>query len=158
MTRSRSIVLLCVAATRALAQGGVMLPIGQNLRDRPGQPGDVVLEINSAGTYALDGRPVTASQLVGQLTALLSRTRDHVVYIRADAGLSSSRFSPATIGGKPVRQIVQRRLAILCHSRGGGDGAGDIGCSFFSRRFIKRRSPTNECGAWRRPSASPTWS
>jgi len=73
-----------------LAQASVAVPVGKNIHDRPDEAGDVVLEINSAGTYTLNGRSVVAAQLVGQLATLMSRTRDHVVYIRADARLPSS--------------------------------------------------------------------
>ena len=85
-----------VVATPAWAQGGVALPVGQNLHHQPDQAGDVVLEVNSAGKYALNGRPVTTAQLAGQLAVLMSRTRDRVVYIRADAHLPSSAIDSAT--------------------------------------------------------------
>jgi len=84
-----------VASTHALAQVGVVVPVGRNLRDRPDEAGDVVLEINLAGTYALNGRLVAAAQLATQLAMLMSRTRDHVVYVRADAVLPSSAFDSA---------------------------------------------------------------
>ena len=132
MIHSRSIVLLCVAATRVLAQGGVTLPIGQNLHDRPGQPGDVVLEINAAGAYALDGRPVTAAQLVSQLTALMSRTPDHVVYIRADAALPWSVIDTANAitarGNACVASFVgmQERGTASHVSGDAGQEAGDV--------------------------------
>src|SRR5262245_22078569 len=79
-----------VAATHAFAQAGVAVPVGRNLHDRPDSAGDAVLEINNAGTYTLNGRSVVAAQLVGQLAALMSRTRDRVVYISADARLPSA--------------------------------------------------------------------
>ncbi|HET7372071.1 MAG TPA: biopolymer transporter ExbD [Gemmatimonadaceae bacterium] len=96
MRHSHWLVATVVAAAPALAQGSVALPVGQNLHDRPDQAGDVVIEINSAGTYALNGRPVTTAQLAGQLAKLMSRTRDRVVYIRADAHLPSSTIDSAT--------------------------------------------------------------
>src|SRR5262245_11796745 len=97
--RQRSLwwlVATVVASTHALAQAGVVVPVGRNLRARPDEAGDVVLEINLAGTYALNGRLVTAAQLASQLAMLMSRTRDHVVYVRADAVLPSSAIDSAT--------------------------------------------------------------
>ena len=85
-----------VVATPAFAQDGVALPVGQNLHHQPDQAGDVVIQVNSAGKYALNGRPVTTAQLAGQLAVLMSRTRDRVVYIRADAHLPSSAIDSAT--------------------------------------------------------------
>jgi biopolymer transport protein TolR len=93
---SRWLVATVVAATHALAQVPVAVPVGQNLRDRPDQAGDVVLEINLAGTYALNGQPVSAAQLAGRLAGLMSGTRDHVVYIRADALVPSSAIDSMT--------------------------------------------------------------
>jgi TonB family protein len=92
------LVATVVASTHALAQAGVVVPVGRNLRARPDEAGDVVLEINRAGTYALNGRLVTAAQLANQLAMLMSHTRDHVIYVRADASLPSSAIdSAATI-------------------------------------------------------------
>src|SRR5262249_48036937 len=95
MRHSHWLVATVVAAAPALAQNSVSLPVGQNLHDRPDQAGDVVLEINRAGEYALNGRPVTATQIPAQLAMLLNRTRDRVVYIRADAHLPSSAIDSA---------------------------------------------------------------
>lgn len=95
MRHSHWLLAAAAAAAPALAQSGVAVPVGQNLHDRPDQSGDVVLEISGANTYALNGRPVTAAQAVGQLPLLIARTRDRVVYIRADAHLPSSAIDSA---------------------------------------------------------------
>jgi len=132
MTRSIWVVALCVAGVRAAAQGNLALPLGQNLRDRPGQPGDVLLEIDIAGAYTLDGRPVNAAQLAGQLTTLMSRTRDHVVYIRADASLPSSAIDSANAiaarGMACVASFVgmQERGTVSHVSGDAGQEAGDV--------------------------------
>lgn len=132
MRHSHWLLATVVAAAPALAQGGVALPVGQNLRVRPDQSGDVVLEINSPGTYALNGRPVTAAQLVGQLAMLLSRTRDRVVYLRADAHLPSSAIDSANVvaarGGACVASFVgtQRPGTVSYVSGDAGQAAGDV--------------------------------
>ena len=46
---------LLLVTSLASAQSRVAIPVGQNLRERPAQPGDVVLDIDGAGAYALDG-------------------------------------------------------------------------------------------------------
>ena len=122
---SHWLVATVVAAAPALAQGGVAMPVGQNLRVRPDQAGDVVLEINSGGTYALNGRPVTAAQLVGQLAMLMSRTRDRVVYLRADAHLPSSAIDSANAiaarGGACVASFVgTQKPGTMSHVTGDG--------------------------------------
>jgi biopolymer transport protein ExbD len=86
---------IVAAAAPASAQTGVTLPVGVNLRDRPEQPGDVSLEISRAGVYSLNGQPIAAGQLAGQLATLMSGTRDHVLYVRADAHLVSSAIDSA---------------------------------------------------------------
>src|SRR5512146_2344052 len=132
MRHSHWLVATVVAAAPALAQGGVALPVGQNLHDRPDQAGDVVLEINSAGTYALNGLPVTTAQLVGQLATLMSRTRDRVVYILADAHLPSSRIDSATAiaarGDACVASFVgTQEPGTVSYVRGdAGQEAGDV--------------------------------
>lgn len=85
-----------VAATPALAQRSIALPTGHNLRDRPEQPGDVVLDVSGSGAYSLNGQPIAASQIARRLMSLLLRTRDHVVYIRADAQLPASALDSAS--------------------------------------------------------------
>lgn len=123
---------MTVIGAPALAQTGVSLPLGENLRDRPDQAGDVVLEISSAGAYALGGRPIAASQLAGELTIQLGRTRDRVVYVRADARLSSSAIDSAnaiaTRANACVASFVgmQERGAVS-HVRGdAGEAAGNV--------------------------------
>jgi len=106
-----------------LAQVGVAVPVGRNLRDRPDEAADVVLEINLAGTYALNGRLVTAAQLANQLATLMSRTRDHVVYVRADAVLPSSAIDSATAiavrGGVCVASLIGLQQAGTVSTVGG---------------------------------------
>jgi biopolymer transport protein ExbD len=121
-----------VAAAPVYAQSGVTLPAGRNLRDRPDQAGDVVLEINRAGAYALNGRPVTATQLVGQLEVLLGRTRDHVVYVGADAHLPwvaiDSANAIAARGTACVASFVgMQEPGTMSHIRGdAGPEAGGV--------------------------------
>jgi biopolymer transport protein TolR len=132
MRHSHWLVATVVAAAPVLAQSGVALPVGQNLRDRPVQAGDVVLEINNAGTYAMGGRPITAAQLAGQLAMLMSRSRDRVVYIRADAHLPASAIDSANAiaarGGACVASFVgtQRPGAVSYVSGDAGQAAGDV--------------------------------
>ena len=110
MRYSYWILTTIVVAASALAQAGLTLPVGQNLRDRPEQASDIVLAIDNSAAYSLNGRPLAASQLAGQLAALVSRTRDRVVYIRADSHLPSSVIDSASAiaarGGACVASFV----------------------------------------------------
>jgi TonB family protein len=121
-----------VRAAPALAQSGVALPVGENLRDRPEQPSDVVLDISSAGLYSLGGRPVPASQLPGIVGALLSRTRERIVYLRADASLPFSAIDSASVlavrGGACVASFVGRQeRGMVSHVSGdAGEDAGNV--------------------------------
>lgn len=132
MRHSHWLIATVVAAAPAFAQGGVALPVGQNLRDRPDEAGDVVLAINSAGAYALNGRPVTAAQLENQLPTLIGHTRDRVVYIRADAHLPSSTIDSANTiaarGAACVASFVgtQPRGTVSYVSGDAGEEAGDV--------------------------------
>ncbi|HTR77876.1 MAG TPA: energy transducer TonB [Gemmatimonadaceae bacterium] len=131
MRHLRWLAATVVAAAPALAQG-VALPVGQNLRDRPDQTGDVVLEISSTGAYSLNGRPVTAPQLVDQLTGLMGHTRDRVVYVRADARLRApaidSAMALAARGTACVASLVgtQKPGTASAVSGDAGQAAGNV--------------------------------
>src|SRR5471032_3016982 len=56
-----------MSSAPALAQSAVTLPAGENIRDRPDQVGDVVLDVDQAGGFALNGHPVAAALMVTQL-------------------------------------------------------------------------------------------
>ena len=132
MRYSFCLIATIVVAASAFAQGGLTLPVGQNLRDRPEQPGDIVLAIDNSGGYTLNGRPLAASQLAGQLAALVSRTRDRVVYVRADARLPSSAIDSASAiaarGTACVASFVGlQERGTLSRVRGdAGPEAGDV--------------------------------
>jgi biopolymer transport protein ExbD len=139
--------LASLAAAPALAQGRVALPVGENLRDRPHQSGDIVLEINSAGAYALNGRPVTAATLLDQLPTVMERTRDRVLYVRADAQLPASAIDSAAAiasrGSACVASFVgtQKPGTASIVTGDAGQAAGDV------RRAIDVQLPM--------PAASP---
>ncbi len=121
-----------ITGAPVLAQSRLVLPVGQNLHQRPDAAGEVVLEMNSAGEYALNGQSVAPAQLVGRLVALLSRTRDRVVYLRADAHLSSSAIDSANViaarSGACVVSLVgvQPRGTVSYVSGDAGQEAGDV--------------------------------
>jgi TonB family protein len=139
--RSHWLVAVFVAAVPALAQNGVTLPVGQNLRERPDQAADVVLEIKRPGTYSLNGRPVAAPELASRLATLMTGTPDHVVYIRADAHLPSSAIDSAAAivarGDACVAALVgtQKPFTVSDVSGDAGQGAGNV------RRAIDMQLP-----------------
>jgi TonB family protein len=119
-------------AAPASAQGRVTLPVGQNLRDRPDEAGDVVLEIKGPGAYSLNGRPVAAPELVSQLSTLMRNTRDQIVYIRANANLPTSAIDSANAivsrGGACVASFVgTQEPGTVSHVVGdAGQASGDV--------------------------------
>lgn len=135
-------------AVPVLAQGSVTLPTGQNLRDRPDRPGDVVLDVNSSGAYALNGRPVTAADLRSQLAILLGRTRDRVLYIRADSRLASASIDSvsaiAARGTACVASFVgtQERGTVSHVSGDAGADAGEVRRAIDVQLPLPRTVPT----------------
>jgi len=132
MRHSTWLLASVIAAAPAFAQRGVGLPVGQNLRDRPDQTADVVLDIDAAGAYALNGQPVGVAQLAQQLAPLMRSARDHVVYIRADAHLSAAVMSSATaitgLAGACVASFVgtQERGTVSSVRGDAGQEAGNV--------------------------------
>src|SRR6185437_3324901 len=132
MRHSTWLLASVIAAAPAFAQRGVGLPVGQNLRDRPDQTADVVLDIDAAGAYALNGQPVGVAQLAQQLAPLMRSARDHVVYIRADAHLSAAVMNSATaiagLAGACVASFVgtQERGTVSSVRGDAGQEAGNV--------------------------------
>ena len=110
MRLSGAMLMSAIALSPGLAQDGVTLPVGQNLHPRPEQAADVMLEINATGFYALNGNPVTTAQFAERLGPLMRRSRDRVLYVRADTRLRSALLDSvnaiAASGGACVVSLV----------------------------------------------------
>jgi biopolymer transport protein ExbD len=72
------------------------LPKGKNLDPRPEGENEVVLGIDQAGNYFLDGRPLPAGTLEDQLRSrFASRTEDKILYFKADNQLKYAKVQEA---------------------------------------------------------------
>src|ERR1051325_7798388 len=84
-----------LVAAGSVAAQNVRLPLGQNLHGRPDNAADVVLTIDSAGGYTLNGRPIAPSRLPVEIVSIVGGTIDRVLYVRADARLRASTIDSA---------------------------------------------------------------
>jgi TonB family protein len=67
----------------------VRVPRGENLRDQPEQPTDVVFTLDREGRYFLNGAALDPKEIGSRLGAIFGATSgDRVLYVRADARLS----------------------------------------------------------------------
>jgi biopolymer transport protein TolR len=72
------------------------LPKGKNLDPRPEGENEVVLGIDQAGNYFLDGRPLPAGTLEDQLRSrFATRTEDKILYFKADNQLKYAKVQEA---------------------------------------------------------------
>jgi len=71
-------------------------PKGKNLDPRPEGDNEVVLGIDEAGRYFLNGRPLPQGTLGDQLRSIFSsRTEDKILYFKADNHLKYAKVQEA---------------------------------------------------------------
>jgi biopolymer transport protein TolR len=72
------------------------LPKGKNLDPRPEGDNEIVLGIDQAGRYFLNGRPLPNGTLEDQLRSLYAaRTEDKILYFKADNQLKYGKIQEA---------------------------------------------------------------
>src|ERR1041385_3655907 len=70
------------------------MPKGKNLDKRPEGEGEIVLGIDAGGGYFLNGNQIPAGSLEDQLRSIYAtRTKDKIMYFRADKDLEVARRS-----------------------------------------------------------------
>ena len=91
------LLIIFMIVTPLIAAGfKATLPKGKNLDPRPEGDNEVVLGIDQAGNYFLDGRPLAAGTLEDQLRSRFSsRTEDKILYFKADNQLKYSKVQEA---------------------------------------------------------------
>ena len=91
------LLIIFMIVTPLIAAGfKATLPKGKNLDPRPEGENEVVLGIDQAGNYFLDGRPLPAGTLEDQLRSrFASRTEDKILYFKADNQLKYSKVQEA---------------------------------------------------------------
>ncbi|MGH7700994.1 MAG: biopolymer transporter ExbD [Gemmatimonadales bacterium] len=105
------------------------LPRGENPESHPEGPDEIILGINTQGQFYLDigqgARPVADADLAGRLTGLYAaRTKDKILYLKADEGISFGRVQEALemarrAGVRVVGAIADKRQAIFREQEGG---------------------------------------
>jgi biopolymer transport protein TolR len=91
------LLIIFMIVTPLLAAGfKATMPLGSNLTPDPEGEGEVVLGIDEAGRFFLNGAPIPAETLEDQLTAIYAaRAEDKVLYFRADRNLKFSKIEEA---------------------------------------------------------------
>jgi biopolymer transport protein TolR len=91
------LLIIFMIVTPLIAAGfKATLPKGKNLDPRPEGDNEIVLGIDQAGHYFLDGRPLPTGTLEDQLRSrFASRTEDKILYFKADNQLKYSKVQEA---------------------------------------------------------------
>jgi biopolymer transport protein ExbD len=91
------LLIIFMIVTPLIAAGfKATLPKGKNLDPRPEGENEVVLGIDQAGRYFLDGRALPAGTLEDQLRSrFANRTEDKILYFKADNQLKYSKVQEA---------------------------------------------------------------
>ena len=91
------LLIIFMIVTPLIAAGfKATLPKGKNLDPRPEGDNEVVLGIDQAGHYFLNGRPLPDGTLEDQLRGIFgARTEDKILYFKADNQLKYARVQEA---------------------------------------------------------------
>jgi len=91
------LLIIFMIVTPLIAAGfKATLPRGKNLDPRPEGDNEVVLGIDEAGRYFLDGRAIPDGALEDQLRAMFAaRTEDKILYLKADNQLKYGKIQEA---------------------------------------------------------------
>jgi biopolymer transport protein TolR len=91
------LLIIFMIVTPLIAAGfKATLPKGKNLDPRPEGDNEIVLGIDQAGQYFLNGRPLPSGTLEDQLRSLYaSRTEDKILYFKADNQLKYAKVQEA---------------------------------------------------------------
>ena len=83
------LLIIFMVVTPALLQGfTAVLPVGDNLAERPEEESRVVVGIDVEGKWYFNKRPISKENMLNALTtAFNERPEDKVLYLKADAGL-----------------------------------------------------------------------
>ncbi|HEY4648511.1 MAG TPA: biopolymer transporter ExbD [Gemmatimonadales bacterium] len=91
------LLIIFMIVTPLIAAGfKATLPKGKNLDPRPEGDNEIVLGIDQAGRYFLNGRPLPNGTLEDQLRSLYAaRTEDKILYFKADNQLKYGKIQEA---------------------------------------------------------------
>ena len=113
------LLIIFMIVTPLIAAGfKATLPKGKNLDPRPEGDNEVVLGIDQAGNYFLDGRPLATGTLEDQLRSrFASRTEDKILYFKADNQLKYSKVQEAV---ETARKAGVRVMAAITEPTASG--------------------------------------
>ncbi len=113
------LLIIFMIVTPLIAAGfKATLPKGKNLDPRPEGDNEVVLGIDQAGRYFLNGRPLPAGTLEDQLRSTFNaRTEDKILYFKADNGLKYSKIQEAV---ETARRSGVRVMAAITEPQNSG--------------------------------------
>ncbi len=106
------LLIIFMIVTPLIANGfKAVMPQGKNLDKRPEGDDEVVLGIDAGGSYFLNGNAIPAAALEDQLRAIFAaRTRDKILYFRADKDLLYAKIQDAV---ETARRAGVRVLAAI---------------------------------------------
>src|SRR5580765_4375499 len=113
------LLIIFMIVTPLIAAGfKATLPKGKNLDPRPEGDNEVVLGIDQAGHYFLNGRPLPDGTLEDQLRGIFgARTEDKILYFKADNHLKYSKVQEAV---ETARRSGVRVLAAITEPKNTG--------------------------------------
>jgi biopolymer transport protein ExbD len=113
------LLIIFMIVTPLIAAGfKATLPKGKNLDPRPEGDNEVVLGIDQAGRYFLNGRPLPNGTLEDQLRGIYAaRTEDKILYFKADNQLKYSKIQEAV---ETARRSGVRVMAAITEPKSAG--------------------------------------
>jgi biopolymer transport protein TolR len=120
------LLIIFMIVTPLIAAGfKATLPKGKNLDPRPEGDNEVVLGIDQAGRYFLNGRPLPNGTLEDQLRSIYAaRTEDKILYFKADNQLRYARVQEAV---ETARRAGVRVMAAITEPKSTGLFQADKG-------------------------------
>jgi biopolymer transport protein TolR len=118
------LLIIFMIVTPLIAAGfKATLPKGKNLDPRPEGENEVVLGIDQAGRYFLNGRALPNGTLEDQLRGIYAaRTEDKILYFKADNQLKYSKIQEAV---ETARRSGVRVMAAITEPKNAGLFQGD---------------------------------
>src|ERR671920_1428187 len=106
------LLIIFMIVTPLIAAGfKATLPKGKNLDPRPEGENEVILGIDQAGHYFLNGRPLPDGTLEDQLRGIFAaRTEDKILYFKADNQLKYAKIQEAV---ETARRAGVRMMAAI---------------------------------------------
>ena len=113
------LLIIFMIVTPLIAAGfKATLPKGKNLDPRPEGDNEIVLGIDQAGRYFLNGRPLPSGTLEDQLRSLYAaRTEDKILYFKADNKLKYAKIQEAV---ETARHSGVRVMAAITEPKSSG--------------------------------------